>query len=845
MLIDYLLWLLDCVKPVRLRRPHACRGVPAVTINGPGLLTRDWLVYDDFPPHLLERLRPAADYRHGPAGEFVLYWMHNALRAHENPALDVALIAAERLGLPVFVYQGLSERYRCASDRHHAFILQGARDAHAELGARGIGSAFHLERPGYRGPHLRALAGRAAVVVTEDLPVDPIAGWVRRLAETAAAPVWLVDTACVMPMNLVGRAYDRAFAFRDATRPLLEKRLHAPWPEQPDPGQRFVPPGLPFEPVDLATADLAGLIAECDVDHTIGPVPHTAGGSRAGYTRWEAFKARGLRRYADDRNDALRDGASRMSAYLHYGMVSPLRVAREAAAVGGPGAEKYLDELLVWRELAYAFCRFRPDHESPAAVPKWAAETLRRHEADPRPALHDWETLARGRTGDPLWDAAQRSLVAHGELHNNVRMTWGKAFLGWTPTAADALRLSVDLNHRYALDGRDPASYGGLLWCLGQFDRPHAPERPVFGTVRTRPTEEHAARLDPDEYLAKASRPWRTPMPRVAVVGAGVSGLTCARTLADHGFPVAVFDKGRGPGGRVSTRRAEPGLSFDHGAQYFTARDPHFVRFVHSWQEQGVVAEWGGRVVRLEAGAVADTSPQPRFVGVPGMSAVAGHLAADLAVRRETRVTTLSHTGGTWELADEGGARYGPFEFLVVTVPAPQAAELIGPHRFVADLASVAMCPCWAALAAFDQRLDVPWDGAFVHGSPLSWVCRNSSKPGRPAGPECWVLHAGPEWSAAHLEETPSAVAARLLAALAGATGVAPPPPAHLSAHRWRYSLGSDAAERRALFDPATGLAVCGDWLAGGRVEGAFLAGAAAAGHVLRQVGIAAGGGGS
>lgn len=430
-----------------------------------------------------------------------------------------------------------------------------------------------------------------------------------------------------------------------------------------------------------------------------------------------------------------------------------------------------------------------------------------------------------------------------GELHNNVRMTWGKVLLNWTPKAADALRLSIDLNHRYALDGRDPASYGGLLWCLGQFDRPHAPEQSVFDTVRTRPTEEHAARLDPDQYLAKVSRPWHNSMPRVAVVGAGVSGLTCARTLADHGFPVTVFDKGRGPGGRVSTRRAEPGLSFDHGAQYFTARNPHFVRLVRSWQEQGGVAEWGGRVVTLEAGAVADTSPQPRFVGVPGMSAVAAHLAAGLAVRRETRIASVSHTRDVWKLADDSGGRYGPFEFLVVTLPAPQAAELIGPHPFAPDPASVAMSPCWAVLAAFDQPLDVPWDGAFVHGSPLSWACRNSSKPGRPAGPECWVLHAGPEWSADHLEEPPEAVAPRLLAALEAATGVPVPPAVHLSAHRWRHSLGSDPADRRALFDPAAGLVVCGDWLAGGRVEGAFLAGAAAADHVLRQVGIAAGGG--
>jgi len=796
-------------------------------------------IHFTLPDHLHERIRVACDRTPYESGRFVLYWMHNALRGHENPALDTAIAVARQLDLPVFVYQGLSERYRFASDRHHAFILQGAKDVQAELAGRSIGAAFHLERPGHRGPHLRTLASRAAIVITEDLPTDPIPGWIARLNETISTPIWLVDTACVVPMNLVDKAHDRVFTFRDATRKLLDKRLTRPWMEQSDPAVRYVPPDLPFVPVDLATAHLCDLIASCDIDHTVGPVPHTIGGSMSGYSRWNAFKAKGLLRYADHRNDALRDGVSRMSAYLHYGMVSPMRMAREAASIGGAGPEKYLDELLVWRELAYVFCRHRPDHESLSAIPKWALETLRQHESDPRARVFDWETLARSQTADPLWDAAQRSLMVHGELHNNVRMTWGKAIMNWTSTAADALQMMVDLNHRYALDGRDPASYGGLLWCLGQFDRPHKPPQPVFGTVRTRPTEEHAARLDPDLYHARTTRAWHDQVPRVAVVGAGVSGLICARTLVDHGFSVTVFDKGRGPGGRAATRRAELNLLFDHGAQYFTTRDPRFARYVLAWQAQGVLAEWGGRIVKLQDGSVAETTPQPRYVGTPGMSALGAHLSADLAIRQETRIRRVTRADGGWNLGDESGAEFGPFDFLIIAVPAPQAAELLSPHRFAEEAANIPMAPCWTALVGFDRRYQVPWDGAFVHDSPLSWVARNSSKPGRPAGHECWVLQASPEWSSAHLEDPPETIGPHLLGALHAATGIAPSAPIHLTAHRWRYSQGSDPQGRTVLNDPATGLVVCGDWLAGGRVEGAFLSGASAAGCVLREVGIA------
>ena len=545
-----------------------------------------------------------------------------------------------------------------------------------------------------------------------------------------------------------------------------------------------------------------------------------------------------LPRYAADRNDALRDGVSRMSAYLHYGMVSPLRIAREAAKMGGAGPEKYLDELIIWRELAFTFCFHRPDHESLEAIPKWAAETLRAHETDPRPALLDWETLARGQTGNPLWDAAQRSLLIQGELHNNVRMTWGKAFLAWTANASEALRLMIDLNHRYALDGRDPASYGGLLWCLGQFDRPHTPPGEITGTVRTRPTEEHARRLDPEKYLAKVTRPLHTPTPRVAVIGAGVSGLIAARTLQDHGFKVTVFEKSLGCGGRTATRQVEPRIRFDHGAQYFTARDPHFARYVEAWIQQGVVAEWTGRVVEVEKGEVRPKSDQPqRYVGTPGMTAVARHLAADLPVRFETRIATLDRTSGGWRLKDATGESHEPFDHVVVSLPSPQAAELLGDHEFAAEARAVPMIPCWAVSAAFEHRIDTEWDGAFVRDSPLAWVARNSSKPGRDPLIDCWVVHASPDWSAAHLNLASDDVTAALLVEFAKILAAPTPPTLYLDAHRWLFSATPLSLDRMSLFDATAGLAVCGDWMAGGRVEGAFRSGVAAAGSILREVG--------
>ncbi len=805
------------------------------------------------PEPLAERVRVVTS-RPSPAyASFVLYWMQTAMRVEENPALDTSRFLAAKLELPLLVYQGLSERYPYACDRHHAFILQGARETHRDLAASGFLAAFHLERPGHRGPHLRTLASRAAVVVTEDFPTAPVSDWLPRIGMAAAGPVFAVDTACVVPMRLVGRAYDRAFAYRDATAALRSARVGRPWAAWPTGSTMGVECELPFEPLDWDRVDLEQLIGECDIDHSIGPIIDTPGGSRAGYARWNAFRKSGLARYAYDRNDPLKNGTSRLSPYLRYGMVSPLRIAREAAAMPTAGAEKFLDELLVWRELAYTFCHYRADHGTVDAVPAWARRTLAERESDRRPSLFDAETLARGRTGEPLWDAAQRSLRVRGELHNNVRMTWGKAIVGWTPKLETAWRHLVDLNHQYALDGRDPSSYGGLLWCLGQFDRPFTPPQPVFGTVRTRPLKDHAMRLDPDQYRDQVDRPASGPTPRVAVIGAGVSGLIAARTLLDSGFEVSVFEKSRGMGGRAATRRAEPKLAFDHGAQYFTAYDPKFRQVVDAWIEQGVAAPWLAPLVQIGPAGVAAKTDQPeRFVFVPGMSAIGRHLGKDVPVRGDLRIARLEPLADGCELIDTAGQSQGRFDYAVVAVPSTQAADLLGEHPLAAEARAVPMTPCWAAMAAFERRIDATWDGAFLHDSPLAWVARNSAKPGRDPSVDCWVLQATADWTTAHLDLPKDEAARRLLDAFAAAVhqsraagygdvsaGGSLPPTIHLDAHRWMFSATPLTLDRLCLWDAAGRVALCGDWLAGGRVEGAYRSGVAAAGCVLRNAGLA------
>lgn len=336
----------------------------------------------------------------------------------------------------------------------------------------------------------------------------------------------------------------------------------------------------------------------------------------------------------------------------------------------------------------------------------------------------------------------------------------------------------------------------------------------------------------------------------IAIIGAGLSGLSCARVLADAGAHVTLFEKARGVGGRMSTRRADAG-AFDHGAQYFTAREPGFQALVAEACAAGTVAPWTGRIgqigppegVVVAEGAAISPSPGDRYVGVPGMSAFLRWLAADLTLSLETRVVRVARPGGAegaLHLSDEAGRDLGAFDRVVITVPPVQAVPLLTvAPALAARVAEARLAPCWAVMVGFDRPLDAPLDGAFFVGRPVSWAARDSSKPGRAAG-ERWVVHGHWQWSEAHLEDQPEDAAEALLAAFFEGLGVAPVAPSFLATHRWRYALPVGPLPEDFLYDTTSGVGVCGDWCNGPRVEGAWLSGRALATAILADLGNSA-----
>ncbi len=313
---------------------------------------------------------------------------------------------------------------------------------------------------------------------------------------------------------------------------------------------------------------------------------------------------------------------------------------------------------------------------------------------------------------------------------------------------------------------------------------------------------------------------------RAAIVGAGLSGLSAATALRANGYEVVVFERARGPGGRAATRRVDgvempkaargATLAFDHGAQYFTVRDPRFQGVVDGWLRERVAAKWDGRIVSFDSEGWEDVpATTERYVGIPGMSALAASLAEGLDVRYGERIETIEPL-------------VRDCDRVILAVAADQAKPLVA-HipELAAALAPVSMRPCWAVLAAFEERVPARFDAAFVHGSPLGWVARNQSKPKREWKVDAWVLHAAASWSAAHLDDDPEVVGSFLMEAFHDLIPQGLPRAFYATAHRWRYALADPPLAVGALHH--AGVTVCGDWCLGSRIEDAYLSGLGAA----------------
>ena len=477
------------------------------------------------------RVRPANQAAVRDDGKYVLYWMIATRRTRWNFALDRAVAWARKLNQPLVVFEPLRVGYLWASDRLHRFVIEGMvdnRDALAETGALYYP---YVEPSEYADKGLlAALAEQASVIVTDEFPAFFLPRMVTAATRRLDVRVEMVDSNGLFPLHATEQVFVSAYQFRR----YLQKNLrpHLAVAPSANPLARAKLPSLAKLPPAISkhwpAAKLESLLAndglaKLPIDHHVGPASFRGGPAAAGKVL-KRFLDRNLQRYRDDRNDPEADIASGLSPYLHFGHISAHEVFHKlmdrevwdaekiaAKATGkregwwgaSPAAESFLDELITWRELGYNRCAHTDDYDEYESLPDWARITLEKHARDRREHIYSLRQLERSETYDPLWNAAQRQLVREGRMHNYLRMLWGKKILEWTHSPREALAVMIELNNKYAVDGRDPNSYSGIFWCLGRYDRAWGPERKIFGKIRYMSSENTARKLPVQGYLKK------------------------------------------------------------------------------------------------------------------------------------------------------------------------------------------------------------------------------------------------------------------------------------------------------------------------------------------------------
>jgi deoxyribodipyrimidine photo-lyase len=453
-----------------------------------------------------DRIRSLNDAPLRPQASYVLYWSQMNRRVEANHALAHAIHLANSLKLPVLVYEGLTCTYRQANRRMHTFILEGVPETAKRLAAMGAGYVFYLRaRRSDPNDVLYRLAEDAAAVVTDDYPTFIAATHHSSVPQQLKVPYLAVDSSCVVPMNRFEKREYAAYTIRPKIHRFLPEYLK-PF-EMPKLAKRWTG-AIPAYHTDVTDGNIAGLVAGCEIDQHVAPSLSFRGGALEAERRLQFFLDKNLRRYAEDRNQPASHATSNLSPYLHFGMIGALDVALRVQTFGlehGISSTEYIEEMVVRRELAFNFARYAGKQvECLSSLPDWARKTLLAHATDERKPSYTRDQFERAETHDDIWNATQKELLLRGKMHGYYRMYWGKKIIEWSPTCQDALETMIYLHDKYALDGRDPNTYTGILWCFGLHDRPWG-ERPIFGQIRFMSYDGMKRKTDAASYLREIS----------------------------------------------------------------------------------------------------------------------------------------------------------------------------------------------------------------------------------------------------------------------------------------------------------------------------------------------------
>ncbi|MDZ7771521.1 MAG: hypothetical protein U5K31_02105 [Balneolaceae bacterium] len=464
-------------------------------------------------------------------GDFVLYWMTIQRRMHFNYALQRAVEEANRLGKPLLILESLVCDYPWACDRFHAFLLEGMAEHERFCAERGVSYyPWTAREPGAQEGMVQELARSACCVVADEFPVYIIRDFNESIPQELPVRYESVDSNGILPLSLTDKAPYNAYHFRKIvqrefldhyTSPPLRNPLDALRDRSAITLRRSFRERWPRAGDSLRDRD--AFMASLPIDHDIPPLD-IKGTRQAALGKLGQFVSHGLLQYDEKHNQPDARANSGLSPWLHFGKISSHEIVETVLEYqpegwdldrltynkgstgdfwnGDPNIDGFLDELITWREVGFHYAHHEPDYDQYETLPDWALKTLEKHRSDPREWIYGLEELAAAQTHDEIWNAAQTQLRREGVIHNYLRMLWGKKVIQWTPDPEVALAYLIDLNNRYAIDGRDPNSYSGIFWCFGRFDRAWQ-ERPIFGKVRYMTSESTRRKLKLDRYLER------------------------------------------------------------------------------------------------------------------------------------------------------------------------------------------------------------------------------------------------------------------------------------------------------------------------------------------------------
>ena len=462
-----------------------------------------------------ERIRVLNDAAERQDGKYVVYWSQSSRRVDFNHGLSYAASIANGHDLPLLVYEGLTCSYPSANDRLHTFVIEAVPETARQLSGIGAGYFFYLrQKTGDPNNLVYRLAAKARCVVTDDYPVFIPAVHNASVPEKIGVKFIAVDSNCIVPTGVYGKREYAAYTIRPRVRrelsrflkPLRKVRLKHAWNEG------LLPEDLRSLRTAVEADGVAAVVARAQINHAVTPSTSFHGGVKEARRKLRVFIEQKLKDYGKASNQPSQHGTSELSPWLHFGHVSALEAAlevQEYAAEHGVDADKFLEELIVRRELAFNFARYAEKVDSLSVLPEWCKKTLREHAKDERPQVYSPVQLERAETYDALWNATQKEMLLRGKIHGYYRMYWGKKIIEWSRTHEEALRVMLHIHDVYALDGRDPNTYTNVLWCFGLHDRPWN-ERPVFGQIRYMSLDGMKRKTDVDAYIKQIAYLERT-----------------------------------------------------------------------------------------------------------------------------------------------------------------------------------------------------------------------------------------------------------------------------------------------------------------------------------------------